>query len=333
MHGDWYYVSPFEGELPNGLTLRNCWRWRFNGMAFVDAGPAKPASAQASLLASNKDALLELLNQRIDAVRRPFEPSSLGGAELRAIKLAQARSVLSGEGVDVPVLREAAAANLCTCNEMAQRIVALDRARSENLLASEAQREVIAAVIARATTQPQLMALRARIVEEIASTRIEPEALKADNTTPEKLKVALSESELGEERLRLRLQLRNRVNDLRRPCVSHYLLDEHVIARKTEIAVAVQRAGGALPLGLDGSLLMSHAAARGLGLAEAARDVLDESRELRRVLVLTEQMKDATLARIAGVRTRAEVRDAGRAIEALVVDSPASAATHLKEVA
>ena len=83
------------------------------------------------------------------------------------------------------------------------------------------------------------------------------------------------------------MQLRSQINDVRRPHVSHYLLDEHVLARKAELAVAVHRAGGALPAGLDGSLLVSHAAAREQGLAEAAREVLAESRELRQTLVTT----------------------------------------------
>src|SRR3954453_6139545 len=30
---DWCYVSPYEGDLPEGMTLRNCWSWRYRGMA------------------------------------------------------------------------------------------------------------------------------------------------------------------------------------------------------------------------------------------------------------------------------------------------------------
>ncbi len=114
-----------------------------------------------------------------------------------------------------------------------------------------------------------------------------------------------------------RLVLRDRINDLRRPFVSQYLLDEAVHARKAEVAAAVQRAGGALPQGLDAGLLVSHAAARGQTLGDAVHEVLQESRELRDALALTEQMKDATMSRIAGVATLADIREVGRTIERL----------------
>lgn len=323
MQGDWYYVSPYHGELPSGMTLRNCWRWRFNGMEFVDAGRTPPADRQASLLRNNREALLDLLNQRIDAIRRPFEPSSLGGVELRARKLAEARAVLRGERAEVSLLHEVAAAHLCTLDEMAHRIVDSDRRRSEMLLNTERQREGLAAAIGRATSQQQLVVLRRRVTDEIAADRVEPLAHKAEHTTPEQLKQSPDPRQLADERLRLRVQLRNRINDLRRPYVSQYVLDEHVFSRKAEVAAVVQRAGGALPAAVDGSLLVSHAAARGQALAEAAREVLAESMELREVLVVTEQMKDATLSRIAAASTLADVRDIGHAIAGLVVDTRA----------
>ena len=319
MQGDWYYVSPFEGPLPEAMTLRNCWRWRFNGMEFVDAGLPKPLKREASLLQSNKLALLELLGQRIDVIRRPLEPSALGGAELRARKLTEARAVLNHGSAEAPLLSEVAAAHHCSVDEMARRVIEHDRRRTEILLQTELQREIIATAIQRATTQQELLVLRARIVDEVAAEQAEPKPHSPENTTPEKLKKPLDAGELASEQLRLRVQLRNRVNDLRRPNVSQYLLDDYVLGRKVEIAAAVQRAGGALPPGLDGALLLSHAAARGQRLADAAQDVLAESREIRSALVVTEQMKDATLVRIASAKSLADIRDIGRAIERLAL--------------
>ena len=323
MDGDWYYLSPHTGTLPPGMTLRNCWRWRFDGMEFVDAGQAKPAKLEDSLLASNKKALLDMLHQRIDALRRPLEPSSLGSLELRRRKLSEAQSVLNRDDADTPLLRETAAAYLCTLEDMAQRIVEHDRMRTDLLLSTECQRETLAAAIVRASTQQQLMALRSRIVEEIVSAQVEPKPHQAKNTTPDKIEQSLTVHEVASEQLRLRVQLRNQINDMRRPHVSHYLLDEHVLARKAELAVAVHRAGGAFPEGLDGSLLVSHAAAREQGIAEAAREVLAESRELRETLVTTERMKDALLSRIARATTVGEIRDAARAIGALKIEPTA----------
>ena len=68
---------------------------------------------------------------------------------------------------------------------------------------------------------------------------------------------------------------------------------------------------------MDGTLLVSHAAARGQGLAQTAGDVLKESREAREALLLTEQMKDATLAHIARAASLADLRSIGQAIEGL----------------
>ena len=36
-HGDWYCVNTYRGPLPESMTSHNCWRWRFDGGAFVDA--------------------------------------------------------------------------------------------------------------------------------------------------------------------------------------------------------------------------------------------------------------------------------------------------------
>ena len=35
-NADWCYVSPYVGALPEGMTLRNCWSWRYRGMVFID---------------------------------------------------------------------------------------------------------------------------------------------------------------------------------------------------------------------------------------------------------------------------------------------------------
>jgi hypothetical protein len=287
-------------------------------MSFADAGRPRPAERAATLLENNRQALLDLLDQRIAAIRQPYEASSPAGAEMRARKLSEARAWLNRDGGDAPLLREVAAARLCSIEEMARRIIELDRRRNQILLQSECRREAFAAAIERAATQQELMALRARILDEVGSEQ--PPAGKPEHTTPEQFNRPLAERQLEDERLRLRLQLRNRINALRQPHVSQYLLDEHVFARKLDIACAVRRAGGALPEGIDGGLLVSHAAARGQTLAQAASEVLAESRRMRAALLATETMKDALLSRIAGARSRADLRDISHAIEALALD-------------
>jgi hypothetical protein len=314
MQGDWYYVSPYRGELPKGMTLRNCWRWRFNGMEFVDAGQHKAADPEGSLLRHNQQALLDLLAQRVNAIRKPYEPSSTAGAELRAQKLAEAKAWLASPAADTPLLAETAAAHLCEIGAMARRIVALDAERRRVLLDTERDREALAAAVRRASKQQELAALRQRILEDVAADRVEPPAVKAEHTTPAKKAASLDAQELAAEQLRLRLQLRNRINELRRPYLSHYLLDDQVLLAKAEIAAIVHKAGGALPAGVDGTALVSHAAARGQRLAEAARDVLQESAEIRAALLETEQMKDAVMVRIAAAQGIADLKGVERAI-------------------
>ena len=198
---------------------------------------------------------------------------------------------------------------------MARQVLALAAERQEVLARTEALRETLSFAIRHAVDQGELIALRHRIITEVAADRLEPLPPAAPHTRPpDGSEPSLADAVLEEERLRLRLQLRNRINDLRRPWVSHYLLDEALVARKAELASAVMRAGGALPAGMDGSLLLSHAAARGQTLVEAAREVGDEMRQQREVLVATETMKDAMLARIAAVRDAVGINEIGAGI-------------------
>lgn len=95
MTGDWYYVSIYDGILPAGMNLRNCWGWRFNGRAFVDAREVKMHSPEESLLANNRKSLLKILNEKIEAVRHPFMPSCAHGDLARRAKLKEARQYLA----------------------------------------------------------------------------------------------------------------------------------------------------------------------------------------------------------------------------------------------
>lgn len=322
MQGDWCYASPYQGKLPKGMSLRNCWRWRFNGMAFTDAGKPRAADKSTTLLAHNRQALLDLLGERIQALRQPLEPSTPQGHELRARKRAAAEAYVAGHPAE-PILLAAAASHAIPLAAMAHLILALAEERDAVLTETEELRETLSVAIRRASDQAELLTLRERIINEVAADRLEPRPDRPANTTPPPDKEpALSEAALEEERLRLRLQLRNRINDLRRPWISHYLLDEAIAARKAELANAVLRAGGALPAGVDGSLLLSHAAARGQSLAEAARDVQAELREQRSVLIATEAMKDAVLAKIAKAGDGAELNRTSNDISRLSLSSP-----------
>ena len=327
MHGDWYYVSPHEGDLPKGMTLRNCWRWRFDGHAFVDASEPKPKSQEAALLNSNKEALHKLLRQKIDALRKPFAPSSLMGEQIRQAKLAEAKAMMH-DGIAPPLsgyLLAVAAANASTLHNMAWRIVQQDEAQQAMLIETESLRENLASAISSATTQLELIALRERLMTELAPGL--NAALKPEHTTPAKHRVDASEAELEQEKIRLRIQLREKINDLRRPYLSQYLLDDIVLKRKGQIAQAVISAGGIVPAGLDATVLISHAASRGQTLQVAANDVLTEMDEIAGVLVETEQMKDALLSKISLVKSFAEIERVSKVVRAMKVAQIATSST------
>lgn len=322
MQGDWCYASPYQGKLPKGMNLRNCWRWRFNGMAFTDAGKPRAADKNATLLAHNRQTLLDLLGERIQALRQPLEPSTPQGHELRERKRAAAEAYVAGQPA-APILLAAAAAHNSSLTAMAHRILALAEERDAVLAETEELRETLSVSIRRASEQAELLTLRERIMNELAADRLEPRPDRPAHTTPPPdTEPDLSEAALEEERLRLRLQLRNRINDLRRPWISHYLLDEAITARKAELASAVLRAGGALPAGIDGSLLLSHAAAKGQSLVEAARDVQAELREQRNVLITTEAMKDAVLAKIAAASGGSDLNRINKEISGMSLSPP-----------
>jgi len=322
MQGDWYYVSPYPGTLPKGISLRNCWRWRFDGHEFIDAEESDGRPQEETLLESNKAALRMLLSEKISALRRPYAPSSLLGEKVRAAKLAQAQALLNGTLAEMEesYLADAAAAANCTMQDMAQRIVQLDADMSSTLRRTERVRVQLLSLVNLASTQSELIALRQRIMAELLPAHNTP--ITPEHTTERQLTAPPSDVQLQQERLRLSVQLREKINDLRRPYVSQYLLDDLVLKHKGQIARAVLANGGSVPAGPDSMVLVSHAAARGQTLLAAANEVLTEMNETARQLLATEQLKDAWSVRIAGVESFKDIEILGRAIGKLQLTPP-----------
>jgi hypothetical protein len=318
--GDWYYVSTYHGDLPKGMSLRNCWRWRFNGASFVDAGKAAGRSTQETLHQRNRDALTRILHDKVAAMRQPYSASCAMGEVVRQRKLSEARLFASGavcsEG-DLPYLVGAAAVRDCSISEMAELVIARHEECEEVLRESELLRERFALEIRRAASEQELAEIRVRLIEELAPDLNKAFAIKPEHTTPGQHKALLSDLQVRLEQGRLRVQLRERINALRRVVVSAYLLDDVVLKHKGRIAQAVIASGGAVPSGVDALPLISHAAATGQSVAHAAREVLAEMSDTARVLLETEQMKDSFLSRIAAVRSFADVKAIGAAIASL----------------
>lgn len=328
--GDWYYVSPYQGDLPKAMSLRNCWGWRFNGMEFVDAREKKKPDAGQTLLASNKEALHKLLRDKIDVIRKPLAPVSAAGGTLRALRLEEARTILGGMAGDATscrLLPASAAVRGISLRDMAQRTVDAHENETRLLLDSELLRDEIAVAIDTAIDQQQLMHIRQRLMNELAPQSNEKFKPKPEHTTPRQLLAAPTPDELQQEKFRLSVQLRLKVNAMRRGHVSEYLLDDMVLKHKGRIAQEVLAQGGQMPKNIDATVLISHAAGRGQTLVQAAKDVLTEMDETAGMLLSTEQLKDAILSKIATVSTFKEIEAIGKAIHGLSVQSQAGPAS------
>jgi len=318
--GDWYYVSPYQGELPKGMSLRNCWGWRFNGMEFVDAREGKKPDAAQTLLASNKNALHKLLRDKIDALRKPLAPSSVMGHALRMLRLEEARAILGGSSHEAQhwkLLPTSAAARGISLEAMARRTVDAHENEMRVLLESEVLRDALAVAIDAAGDQQQLMALRHRLMNEIAPQVEGKFQARPEHTTPREFAAKPTPERLDQEKLRLGIQLRLKINAMRRGHVSDYLLDDMVLKHKGRIAREVLAQDGQMPQNIDPAVLVSHAAGRGQSLVQAAAEVLAEMDDTARILLDTEQLKDAMLSRIATVSTFPEIEMLGKAIHGL----------------
>jgi hypothetical protein len=320
--GDWYYLSPYIGELPKGITLRNCWRWRFNGSSFVDAGSAQQKSTAEVLIQRSRNVLNTILREKIEVLQKPYYPSSPLGYLARERKLAESQKLLSSEESegDYPYLTDAAATYGLTLREMAELILAKNAEFEEVLRGTEQLRERFTVEIAQGKTDAELIDIRSRLMEEIAPEINAQFAVKTENTTPQQQNRMPSNDELAHEQVRLQVQLRERINSLRRTVVSDYVLDDVMLKLKGRIAHAVMMAGGAVPQGIDPSPLISHAAAKGLSLEAAAREVLTEMDESAAVLLETEQMKDVFLSRIAAARYYKDIKAVSKDIQALTLE-------------
>ena len=319
--GDWYYISPYQGELPKAMTLRNCWGWRFNGMAFADAREiAKPNLAQ-TLLTNNKEALHKLLRDKIDAARKPYAATSPAADALRALRLQQACSILGGQNAadetSHALLLGSAASRGISIQVMAERTIAAHDATQKALIESEVLRDEIAVAIDKATDQQQLMLLRQRLMNDIAPQLNAQFKVKPAHTTAQQQNAKPMPDQLAQEQWRLTVQLRLKVNSLRRPYVSDYILDDVVLKHKGQIAQAVLNNAGQAPQQMDATALMSHAAARGQTLVQAATEVLTEMNETAKVLIDTEQIKEVVMSRISSVSSFKEIEEAGAMINAV----------------
>lgn len=298
--GDWYHVSQHRGDLPVGMTLKNCWGWRYRGLAFIDARDKSAFDPTETLLNHNKKALRELLHDKIKVSRKSFTSPSVYGDEIRQMRLNEAREVLAGRLLPEPsLLANSAAIRGISLQAMASRTIAAFERQQKALIQSEIIQGQLLAAIDSSKSQEDLMRIREQIMSNISPEINEKFKLKSEHTTPQKIKQALTPDEVTQERLRLTIELRLKINALRQSYMSEYLLDDVVMQHKMRMAQAVIAQQGKAPEGQDILLLVSHAAARQQTLLEAAHDVLTEMNHSAQIIMESEQLKDAFLAKIS----------------------------------
>lgn len=312
MEGDWYFVSHHRGPLPDGMTLRNCWGWRFNGNAFAHARDPDERSTARALVDANRQALHTLLQARIDAMRRPWAPSCQLGETLRAAKLAEARAFLAApiaataDADAYPLLDGIAAARRLTLREAAQLVQHRDETTRGALVASERLRESFAVAIDAALTNDDLVALRVRLIDDLAAAGAPALPAPPLPMTPEQWDQPVAEMERAHETASLRAQLRDAINARRRRVHDGYIDNDPLMKHKAKLAQAVLNNDGIAPADTDVTLLANFAAPRHLRLEDAARLVLGTVTEAESILRVSEREKDRLLARIDAASTLRE---------------------------
>ena len=326
MDGDWYYVSVFHEDLPKGMTLKNCWRWRFTGGRFTDAARPPALSQAQKLLDANRKALHQLLSEKIDAIRAPFAPSCRDGDMLRAIKRDQARIVLAGDipaGTALPVLEAVALSRRSTLLEAAQFILAKDAEYRAVLTESERFREQLARAIDAASTQEKLLEVRDWLLDSVYPELSQRFRLKLLDTEPLDMDQPLDATQRVHEIARLKARLRELVNEARKPLQSDYIRNEEARRRKLRLAqlvatnLAAARPVEAVPPGMsvDFDPLRVYAEGRGLSLPDAADLLLRSAEVAEAILDHTERLKDRLLARIEAMRSLKDAKAVSREVE------------------
>lgn len=319
--GDWYYVSQHHGELPAQMTLRNCWGWRYEHGEFSDVREPDEPAREASLLDSNRRALLDLLRDKIDRARAAWAPECLLGAELRALKLQQAQAWLQrapqdGAGAEAfDLLAGVASTQRVTMAEAARGVVDRNAAMRRVLVETEQLREQLARDIREAATQDELLALRRRLLGELLPALSGQAALPVNPMTPEEWDEPLAPSHRVHEVARLKARLREIVNAQRRRLHDGYDENEVLLRHKARLAQALLDNGGDKPAGQDYTLLEGLAEAHGLALADAARLAMGTISDAEAILRGSELLKDRLSARIERMHSLRDVQRVQKELE------------------
>lgn len=285
---DWCFASSYQGELPTGMTLQNCWAWRFNGNAFVYAGDAKVKDGRESLLNANKKALHRILNEKIHRIRKPYEPSNAYGYEIRARKLKEAQSFIDGkEDASCDFLQATAQARNISVPDVASLVVERAKQEKQMLVSTERVRERMALLIDQADSDERLLGLRSVLLEDVYPELSREFKYRPVDTTPVNAEAPLPRHAVVQERARLTAGLREAINQIRQG--GHpYAYDDHVWQHKARIAAQYMQAGDSAAATKANPLLESVSRATGMSVTEVAQFWLSQLGLWSRKLIETE---------------------------------------------
>lgn len=338
MQGDWCYCSTYLGELPQGMTLRNCWGWRFRGSQFLDAREPAKNTATEKLIDHNRRALQRLLKDKVDEIRKSFAPSCLDGQALRALKLQQAQDWLapsthlnetSEQSHAGAFLAQVAQARACTLEQAAKLIVARAQTQQKMWLETERFREQLSQLIEQAQTPTQLMEIREWLLDAVYPELSHQFKYPQSNTEPIDTSVALNTTARLHEITRLKTQLREAINIQRKHLHSAYVLGEQVWQHKLKqaqqwLSATASTPAQKVPLGFE--MLQTYAQAKGWSLNEASEALLDAASAAAQTLLETERSKDQLLARIESLDTWADVQQIEQELKDLGTSFPTPSA-------
>jgi hypothetical protein len=322
--GDWYFSSSYRGALPDGMTVGNCWAWRFNGNAFVYAGGKASREPAERLLESNRKALRGILRDKLQRLREPYLPSDHYGHELRRIKRSEAERFLANPDQPEPLrfLEATAVARNLTLLEAAELIVSRARQTDDALVATERVRERFALLIEQAQTEERLLVLRSVLLEDLYPELSEALRHKPNMTTPIDKNAILSEAALTHERSRLRAQLRERISELREPRDQRVAQSQYVMEYKAKAAALWFAADAKKEPAAPNKLLTQYAAQRRLTLFDAAKEWVTQAAISGQRLIETEIASEIFLAEIGQVKTLLEIQKVVEKIDRLVPALP-----------
>jgi hypothetical protein len=291
-------------QKPEALTQANAAAWCYSETGFKPLETSQKPAGFVCLFEYNRLALEKLLIDKVDALRKTVVAIRANESTTRRLWESERKLIDSGATSRISLhlhLNSAASQN-----KTVAETIEIDKAAQSRAMAlfflTEKTREDLLNEIRRADAK-QLYKLRERIVDEVPSItlpEIAPHVI-ANYCLQEDVQLRV-------EKERLRLALKQKINQIRLPYLSEFIGND--IAQKTLLLAAHNyKASGISAHKLDIKALITYAAARSISIAHAAAQIMERNDELRSVLFDTEQLKDSTHAKIERAISLSQLTD------------------------